>query len=153
LRLWMRIALIAVAIGGLVSQVPGLVSTERIRASDAKLADGDPARARELANEAIDAEPWAGSAYAARALANEAAGDLNAARSDAEDAVDREPYDWRTHLLLARIDAGSGNRAGVEAQLREARRLAPRSPFLYPISEYRKRLDALLERNSVSSKG
>ena len=113
LRVWMRAALVVVALAAAASQVPGLVSTERIRASETRLAAGDPGRARELADEAIDAEPWAGAPYAARALALESIGDLSGARHDVGEAIDRDPYNWRNHLLLARIDAqgrGSGRR-------------------------------------------
>ena len=149
----MRAALVLLALAAGASQVPGLVSTERIRASGAELATGDPQRARELADQAIDAEPWAGSAYAARALALEGAGDLNAARRAMTDAIDRDPYNWRNHLLLARIDARSGVRRSVEAQLLEARRLAPRSLYLLPTSPFRQQLDELLSRRAPNPKG
>jgi Tfp pilus assembly protein PilF len=153
LRPLTRGALVVLALAAGISQVPGLVSTERTRASEATLTAGDPDRAQELADEAIDAEPWASSPYAARALANERAGELAAAKSDVENAIDRDPYNWRDHLLLARIDARLGDRLGVEAQLREIRRLAPHSPYLLSISPYRRQLDELLLRNGSNSKG
>jgi O-antigen ligase len=155
LRPLLRVGLVVLALAAAISQIPGLVSTERIRASEAKLAAGDLDRARTLADDAIDAEPWAGSPYAARALALESAGDLAGARSDAQDAIDRDPYNWRQYLLLARIDARRGDRRGVEAQLSEARRLAPRSPYLNPASPFRQQLDALLLQNAAgtSSRG
>jgi hypothetical protein len=141
---WLRAPLVGLALAAAASQVPGLVSTERIRASEAKLAGGDPARAKELADDAIDAEPWAGSGYAARALARERLGDLAGAQDDVRSAIQREPYDWRNNLLLARIDARRGDRAGVQEQLREVHRLAPRSLYLNPALPYRLQLDALL---------
>ena len=153
LRPWTRAGLVALALVAGISQVPGLVSTERIMASETQLAAGNPERAKELADEAIDAEPWAGAPYAARALALESAGDLAGARRDSRDAIDREPYDWRQHLLLARIDARMGDRRGVDAELREAYRLAPNSAYLVPGTPFRRQLDALLARNAVSSKG
>ena len=153
LRPWLRAALVVLALAACVSQVPGLVSTERIRASGAELAGGDPDRARELADQAIDAEPWAGAPYAARALALEGAGDLPAARRAVGDAIDRDPYNWRNHLLLARIDARAGDRRSVLAQLREARRLAPRSLYLLPTSPFRQQLDELLSQTAPSQKG
>jgi tetratricopeptide (TPR) repeat protein len=153
LRLWLRVVLVGVALAAAISQVPGLVSTERIRASETQLADGNPAKAKDLADEAIDAEPWSGSAYAARALALESAGELAGARGAVNDAIDRDRYDWRQYLLLARIDARLGDRGGVDAALKEARRLAPLSPYLIPISPYRQQINELLARNGVSSKG
>jgi hypothetical protein len=149
LRPWMRAGLIALALLAAGTQVPGLVSTQRTRASETEIAAGDPARAKQLADEAIDAEPWAGSGYAARALARERLGDLAGAQDDVRSAIQREPYDWRNNLLLARIDARRGDRAGVEEQLREVHRLAPRSLYLNPALPYRLQLDALL----ASSKG
>jgi hypothetical protein len=148
LRPWTRAALVVLALAGFVSQVPGLVSTERLRASQTALAEGDPDRARQLADEAIDAEPWAGAPYAARAAALESAGDLSGARRAVDEAIDRDPFNWRNHMLLARIEAREGDRLGVETQLREVRRLAPRSLYLLPTSPFRRQLDALLAANS-----
>jgi tetratricopeptide (TPR) repeat protein len=153
LWLWARVALVLIAVAAGISQVPGLVSTERVRASEAKLAAGEVGQARELADEAIDAEPWAGSPYAARALALEGAGDLTGAKGAVEDAIDRDPYNWRQYLLLARIDARRGDRPGVEAQLRDARRLAPHSIYLAPGSAFQRQLHALLARSAVSPGG
>jgi Tfp pilus assembly protein PilF len=153
IRPWTRAGLVALALAAAASQVPGLVSTERTRASQEQLVAGDPGRAREIADEAIDAEPWASAPYAARALANESAGDLPAARGDAQDAIDRDPYDWRDHLLMARIEARLGDQRAVDAQLGEVHRLAPHSLYLLPTSPFRRQLDALLSRNAVSSKG
>jgi hypothetical protein len=150
---WMRTALVVLALAAGISQVPGLVSTERIRASQAELDAGDPDQARQLADEAIAAEPWAGAPYAARAEALESAGDLEGARSDVEAAIDRDPYNWREYLLLARIDAKRGDRRDVQADLREVRRLAPRSLYLLPTSPLRRQLDALLSVNAASSSG
>jgi O-Antigen ligase len=151
LRPWMRGALVVLALAAAISQIPGLVSTERVRASQAKLAAGDLVRARTLADDAIDAEPWAGTPYAARAMVLESAGDLAGARSDAQSAIDRDPYNWRDNLLLARIDARRGDRSGVDAQLGDARRLAPHSPYLNPASPFRRQIDALLARNAAGS--
>jgi Tfp pilus assembly protein PilF len=153
LRPWLRAVLVVLALVAAASQVPGLVSTERIRASESQLEKGNPANAERIADEAIDAEPWAGSPYAARALALEAAGDLAGAKRAAQDAIDRNPYDWRDHLLMARIEARLGDKQAVNEQLADARRLAPHSLYLAPISPFRQQLDALLARQPVSSKG
>jgi tetratricopeptide (TPR) repeat protein len=135
-----------------ISQVPGLVSTERIRASQSELVAGDLDRARELADQAIEAEPWAGAPYAARAEALESAGDLRGARDDVDAAIDRDPYNWREYLLRARIDAKRGDRRRVRSDLSEVRRLAPRSPYLLPTSPFRRQLDGLLSGSAFSSK-
>ena len=60
---WARVGLMLVALVSAASQVPTLVSTQRTRASATALAQGD-ARAVELSDDAIRAEPWAASPYA-----------------------------------------------------------------------------------------
>lgn len=145
---WMRVTLVVLALAAAVTQVPGLVATDRIRASETELAAGDQDRAVELADQAVDAEPWAGSPYAARALALEAQGELGAAKAAAEDAIDRDPNNWRNYLILARIDAARGDRRGVDAQLREVKRLAPNSLYLSPLSPFRQSLDQLLGQSA-----
>jgi tetratricopeptide (TPR) repeat protein len=141
---WMRaLAVVGALLAGAV-QLPGLVSTQRVRASEAELANGNPARAKELANQAIAAEDWAATPYAARALASEALGDLRGARRDAQQAVDRDPDNWRDHLILARIEAELHRRGAARAQVAEARRLAPSIFYLNPDAPYVKQLNRLL---------
>ncbi len=127
-----RIAAIAVAIAAFVVQVPPLVSTQRRFDSADNLRAGHVARAETLANESVDAEPWAAPPYVQRALVEEAQGDLDAARADLDRAVDREPTNWAHRFLLADLEARAGDPAAVRAQLAEVRRLAPGSIFLVP---------------------
>jgi tetratricopeptide (TPR) repeat protein len=141
---WLRSGLVAAALLAAAVQVPGLVSTQRLRASQAELASGDAQRAIELADQAVRAEDWASTPYAVRALAEERLGDLRDAKRDAQEAVRRQPDDWRNHLLLARIDAKSRDADGARVQLAVARRLAPYSPFLVPGSPSLRRIEALL---------
>jgi hypothetical protein len=148
LRPWARAAVVTLALAAGAVQVPGLVATERIRASDSALAAGNFARAKELADQAVDAEPWAGSPYAARALALEASGDRAGAKSATADAIDRDPDNWRNYVLLARIDATRGDARAVEGDLGNVRRLAPRSPYLSAASPFRQQLAALLAANA-----
>jgi O-antigen ligase/polysaccharide polymerase Wzy-like membrane protein len=141
---WVRAAAVAAALLIGAVQVPGLVSTERTRASQSALARGDAKRAQDLADQAITAEDWAASPYAARALATEGLGDLAGAKRDAQQAIDREPVNWRNHLLMARILAEQGDRSGARAQLAAARRLAPLNPYLASFSPYMRQLNSLL---------
>jgi hypothetical protein len=141
---WWRAGLVVVALVAAASQVPGLVSTQRTRGSDAALAQGDLARAAQLADEAIRAEPWASSPYAQRAIVAEAQRDLGDARHFAQEAVDRGPKDWRPVLILARIDARAGDTNAVVADINKGRELAPRSPYLKPGSTFLQGLTTLL---------
>jgi tetratricopeptide (TPR) repeat protein len=141
---WFRCALVVGALFAAATQVPGLVSTQRVRASQSELAEGHAQKALDLADEAIAAEDWASSPYTARALASEQLGDLNGAKRDAQQAIDRQPDDWRGRLLMARIEAELGQRAAARAQLAAARRLAPYVPYLIPQSPYLRQFNALL---------
>jgi hypothetical protein len=131
-----RTGLAIAAVLALASQIPTLVSVQRTRAADTALARGDLPRARTLADQAVRAEPWAASPYSERALVLQAEGKLDQARDDVNRAIDREPQNWRWFLIRARIDAQSGNRAAVKADLARARVLAPRSPFLTATSPF-----------------
>ena len=146
---WMRALAVVGALLAAAVQLPGLVSTQRVRASEAELAKGHPARARELADQAITAEDWAGTPYAARALASEELNDLPGAKRDAQQAVDREPDNWRDRLILARIEAKLHQDAAARAELREARHLAPYVPYLNPASQYMKQLRKLLREGAT----
>ncbi|MGZ5375695.1 MAG: O-antigen ligase family protein [Solirubrobacterales bacterium] len=141
-----RVTLIAVALAAVLVQVPGLVSTERLRASGDELRGGSVDRASELADEAVRAEPWAAAPYVQRALVEQRQGDLAAARTDAQRAIDRERTNWRHHIVLARIEAQAGDRAAVRAQLAEARRLAPDSALLLPSSPLLQEINVTLIR-------
>lgn len=148
---WARSAAVAAALLLAAAQVPGLVSTQRVRASESALAAGDADRAKDLADEAIGAEDWAASPYAARALAWERLGDLDAAKQDAQAATNRDSNNWRDHLLLARIEAELGDSAAARSQAAAARRLAPRYTYTNPASLTMQQLAALLAREGASS--
>jgi tetratricopeptide (TPR) repeat protein len=148
---WLRAALVVGALLAGAIQVPGLVSTERVRASQSELAKGHAQKALDLADQAISAEDWASSPYAARAEASARLGDLAGAKRDAQQAVDRQPDDWRGRLLLARIEAELGQAGPARAELAEARRLAPYVPYLIPQSSYMQQFNALLAGKGASA--
>ena len=133
---WARVGLTSLALVAAASQVPTLVSTERTRASGTALAQRDPARAVQLADDAIRAEPWAASPYAQKALALLAEGRLTEARDEINRAIDREKTNWRWLLIRAQIDSRAGDTNAVNADLVFAKTLAPRSPYLLPNSSF-----------------
>lgn len=120
------LAVLALAAGAI--QVPGIVSADRLRASEDSLRAGDPALALRLARQAVSAAPWAASPYAQRALSRAALGDARGARVDFELATDREPVNWRLPLALAVVEAGAGNGAAAELAYLRARALLPTLP-------------------------
>ena len=133
---WARAGLTLLALVAAASMVPTLVSTERTRASATALAQGDPARGVQLADDAIRAEPWAASPYAQKALALLAEGRLTEARDEINKAIDHERANWRWLLIRAQIDARAGDVNATRVDLVYAKSLAPRSPYLQPNSSF-----------------
>jgi len=72
-------------------------------------------------------QPYAATPHLQRALVLEDAGALERAAAAARAATVDEPTNWRTWLVLARIDARRGATATGVRDLRQARRLNPRS--------------------------
>jgi hypothetical protein len=133
---WARAGLAVAALVAAASLVPSLVSTQRTRASGTALAQGDPERAVQLADDAIRAEPWAASPYAEKALALQVEGRLTEARDEINRAVDHERTNWRWLLIRAQIEGRAGDRTAALVDLVRARSLAPRSPYLQPNSSF-----------------
>ena len=147
---WARVGLTLLALVAAGSLVPTLVSTERTRDSATALAQGDPARGVQLADDAIRAEPWAASPYAQKALALRAEGRLTEARDEINRAIDREKTNWKWLAVRAQIDSRAGNRSAAFVDLSDANALAPRSPFLQPNSSFVR--DVLGAQPSAQSK-
>jgi hypothetical protein len=120
-----RLLLVALALAAGALQLPGLISTGRVRASTEALAAGRMHQAESLAGQAVEAEPWAATPYAERALVEASAGRLGAGRRDARAAIAREPTNWRHRMLLAWIQVDAGNRRGAERAISALRRLHP----------------------------
>jgi cytochrome c-type biogenesis protein CcmH/NrfG len=129
--LW-RGAVAVVALIAIVVQLPGLVSTSKVRDSQAAFRSGDTEAAIGDANDAVDAQPWASSPYVQRALVEEASDELTAAAVDLGRAVDRERTNWRPWLLLARVEAKRGDVERALDAYRTAKRLRPESTFVRP---------------------
>lgn len=124
-----RLAMAVAAVLLLAVQLPGMVSTSEVRRSQDAVAAGDLAAAREHAQTALEAQPWAASPLVQRGLVAERAGDLAQAIADLSLAERREPEDWRVPLLLARVRARDNDTAGALAAYRRARALRPRAQF------------------------
>jgi hypothetical protein len=131
-RLVTRAPVVAVAAVAALIQLPGLVSTSATRHSQTQFSAGHTASALASANDAIQAEPWAASPYVQRALVEEGADQLDAARADLLRAQKREPQNWRQPLLLSRVDAERGDAAAALADFNRAKKLRPASTFVNP---------------------
>jgi len=121
-----RAALGLVALMAGLTQLPGMVATAKIRASQQAVRDDDLSTALTDAEDAVASAPWASSPYVHRALLLERAGRLTDARTDILRAIRREPTNYRHPLLLARIEALRGRVPAALVAFRSARRLAPR---------------------------
>jgi hypothetical protein len=103
-----------------------------LRESEAALAEGDEARARDLARTAIDWQPWAASPHAQLAVVERDSGNLAAAEEAIGVAIDKEGTNWRWPLILAPIQAQAGDRAEAIQTFRQGRGLAPKLVFYEP---------------------
>lgn len=121
-RRWL-IVLLAVLAGAV--QIPPIVAAERLRAAEASAAIGKLDEGQAAASDAVSAEPWSASAYAARAFLRLADGDVSGARSDAGTAAEREPTNWRHQLLRARIEIIGGEETAAREALARLEELRP----------------------------
>ncbi len=123
---------IPLALGALVAvfaiAVP-LASTSLVRSSEAEVRDGDLEAALGDARSAENVEPSAATPRLQQALVLELQGDLAAAAEAARGATERESTNWRTWLVLSRLEAERGNVDAALAAYREAKSLNPLSPL------------------------
>lgn len=131
-----RAAIVALALVGAAAEVPGLVSTQKIRESEAAARSGDLSRSATLARQAVDAEPWAAGPHLQLALVLESRGKLAAAQAEMQEATSKEQTNWRHPLVLARIQAERGNRSAARRTFSRGRKLRPHSPAYSLFSAY-----------------
>ncbi|MFL5912417.1 MAG: tetratricopeptide repeat protein, partial [Gaiellaceae bacterium] len=124
-----RIAVLAAAAAVCVMQLPGLISTTRVRQSSAAAAKGDLALAATRARQAVDAQPFAATPYVQRALVAEARGDLRGALAETRRAIHRERQDWRHYVLLTRLEVKAGHSVAATHAYRRAASLRPAAQF------------------------
>jgi len=125
-----RLGVAAAAIAATIAIAIPTASLVSIRESQADVRSGDLDAALAAAREAGDVQPYAATPYYQEAQVLEAEGDLEGAAAAAREATEREPTNWRTWLVLARIEAEAGNvNEAIEAYER-AQALNPRSDFL-----------------------
>ncbi len=106
-----------------------LASTSLIRSSEAKVRAGDLEAALADARSAENVQPSAATPRLQQALVLELQGDLPAAAAAAQAATERESTNWRTWLVLSRLEAERGRVDAAVAAYREAKSLNPLSPL------------------------
>jgi O-antigen ligase len=122
-----RVVLAVLAVVALTAVLVPLAGSMAIDASRAAAASGDVPTALRDAQTAERLQPYAATPRLQRALVLEASGALDPAAAAARTATADEPTNWRTWLVLARIDARRGATGAAVAELRRARSLNPRS--------------------------
>jgi tetratricopeptide (TPR) repeat protein len=124
-KLPFRLAAAAVAVAAVVAIAIPLTATSLVRESEADVRDGDLVGALEAARDAQDVQPSAATPRLQQALVLEELGQLPAAAAAARAATDRESTNWRTWLVLARVEARLGQ---VDQAVRDYRRAKSLNP-------------------------
>jgi O-antigen ligase len=122
-----RVALVATACGAIVLIALPLAGLVRVRESQAAAQANRLTAALGHAETAHRVQPYAATPKIQEALLLEEAGQLDAAATAASDATRAERANWRTWLLLSRIEAERGHPKASVAAYRTARSLHPRS--------------------------
>jgi O-antigen ligase len=117
----------AVAIIAMIAIGVPLATAHSLQASQAAAREGNLEAALHNATDAQSVEPFAGAPRLQQALVQERLGDLAAAERDARAAVAREPDEWRSWVILSRLQAERGRISPSIDSYRRARALNPHS--------------------------
>jgi hypothetical protein len=123
----LRVGGCAIAIAAMVGIAIPLSAATSIQQSQASVRSGDLAGALTDAEDAVRVEPFAAPPHLQKALVLEEQGRISAAEKAALAAVHREPKEWRSWVVLSRLQARSGMAKASLASYRKAKMLNPRS--------------------------
>ena len=129
MRWYGRVAVSVVGLVALVAIAIPLASTTKVRESQEEAQAGNLSAALSSARTAVDIQPAAATPHLQEALVLELQGDLEQAVVAARKATDKEATNWRTWIVLSRIEAERGNVAASIRAFQEAERLNPRASF------------------------
>ena len=122
-----RLALGGLSLAGSGASAIPMAGTAAVRDSKAEVRAGDLDAALDQADVAASIQPYASTASLQKALVLELLDDLEGAEAAALEATENEPTNWRTWLVLSRVQAKLGDAEGSVASYRRARFLNPRS--------------------------
>ena len=122
-----RGGLVALGVIAMVAIVPQLLGAEAIRDSQSAADSGNLQSALDKADHAHDLQPYAATPDLQQALVLELMGKYDAAVAPARDATQAASRDWRTWLVLSRLQAEAGRPAASISAYERARSLNPRS--------------------------
>jgi O-Antigen ligase len=106
-----------------------LAAAYQVRDSQDEASAGRLEAALSDARRAADLQPYAATPRLQEALVLEQAGYLDSAAQAARSATEREATNWKTWVILSRIEAERGRATASVAAYRRARLLNPRSPL------------------------
>ena len=115
------------AVAAMVAIAIPLSAASSIQQSQAAVRSGNLNRALTEAEDAIKVEPFAGPPRLQKALVLEEQGEIPAAEKAALGAVHREPQEWRSWVVLSRLQAKQGAANSALHSYRKAKMLNPRS--------------------------
>ncbi len=124
-----RLGVLALSIVALVAIAIPFASTSLVRESQADARAGNLSGALKAARDAQNVEPGAATPRMQQALLLESQGDYAGAEAAALAATERESTNWKTWLVLSRIEAQRGRVDAAVRDFRKARSLNPRSPI------------------------
>jgi hypothetical protein len=127
LRPALRVGIAALSLLAVVAIAIPFASTSLIRQSQSDAAGGDVSVALEEARSAQNVQPGAATPRVQQALLLESQGAFAQAEEAARGASEREPTNWKTWLLLSRIEAQNEKPEAAVQDYRTARSLAPLS--------------------------
>jgi hypothetical protein len=127
-----RAGLALVALAALAAIVVPMAATQTVRDSQSLALRGELDAALEEARRAGTLQPYAASPLLQEALVLEELGDLPRAAAAAAQATQAEATNWRTWLVLSRLEARLGRTEASIQAFRQARELNPRSPLFSP---------------------
>lgn len=128
---WLPVRIV-LAIGALIAIVAiaiPLASSSLVRSSESEVRSGELEAALSDARSAQNVQPDAATPRLQQALVLEIQGDLPAAAEAAKGATERESTNWRTWLVLSRVEAEQGHADAALAAYRKAKSLNPLSPL------------------------
>jgi hypothetical protein len=132
LNLAVRAVLVAAAAVAALVQLPGLLSTLNVRASQAAVRTGHTALALARSRNAVSAEPWSASAHEQEALVLEEIGRLGQAKQEESLAISDEPTNYDHWLIRSRIEVELDQLGPALRDYSRAHQLRPHAAvFLY----------------------
>ena len=125
LNLPLRAVLVAVAAVAALLQLPGLLSTLKLRSSQTAERAGATTLALARARDAVSAEPWSASAHEQEALTLESDGTLGRAEHQESLSISDEPTNYAHWLIRSRIETELGQLGPAARDYSRAHELRP----------------------------